>query len=306
MKRAMLIFSLLVAAGVSPAQVSSPATGGGTQRGTGATGGATRGTGGTAAGGLPADRTPVVIPPTTPVLPPSGPVLPPPAPVTPPGARPLPGQVTPPSTQPVVPPPVVPGLTPPVINPNTAVLPPPVIAPPPAVTTPPAANLPGLERRTNAPPALVFTNRTNITPVQRAQINRLVAELNMFRPGAQLGAEQRNRLANALSAAGNPATPVPQSTLIRLSDNLIVGLSGLNLTPQQRHQLAIDLNMLLHSGRLSPAETQIVINDVRNLLQRVGVNAEAVNTLTADLTGLSQSLQQGAAATTSSVGQTQP
>jgi len=63
-------------------------------------------------------------------------------------------------------------------------------------TLPPGAggldrgDTPGLSRRTDVPPSLL-RNRTNITPAQRAQINRLASEFAMFRPGAQLGAQQR-------------------------------------------------------------------------------------------------------------------
>jgi len=91
-----------------------------------------------------------------------------------------------------------------------------------------------------------------------------------------------------------------------LADNLAVAFSGLNLAPQQRHQLAIDLNLLLHSGDMVPSDTQMVIGDARNLLQTVGVNAEAINTLTADFASITHDLQSGSAASTSSPVQIQP
>jgi len=91
-----------------------------------------------------------------------------------------------------------------------------------------------------------------------------------------------------------------------LADHLASALSGLNLTPQQRHQLAIDMNMMLYSGKLAPNDTQMVIGDARNLLQNAGVNAEAVNTLAADFASITRNLQSGSAATTASPLQTQP
>jgi hypothetical protein len=154
---------------------------------------------------------------------------------------------------------------------------------------------------------LLGPNRSTITPAQRAQINRLTAELNMFQRGTQLGPEQRARLANSLAAASNPASPVPQPALSRLANNLGNALSGMALTPQQRHQLAIDLNMLLHAGSLAPADVQLVLSDARTLLQNAGVNAEAVNAVTGDLTTLAGDLQSPAApAATSSAAQPQP
>lgn len=170
---------------------------------------------------------------------------------------------------------------------------------PPAAGTTNRNDLPGVRRRTNVPPTLL-RSRTNITPAQRVQINRLAAELGMFRIGMQLGPQQRNQLMNALTAAGNPASPLPQASLQSLSDHLIAALSGLNLTSQQRQQAAVDLNMLLHSTKLAPSDTQMVIEDARNLLQTAGVNAEAIDTLTADFLTISQALRTGRPATTTS------
>jgi hemoglobin-like flavoprotein len=128
-----------------------------------------------------------------------------------------------------------------------------------------------------------MTNRTNITPAQQAQINRLTAELNMFRPNAQITPDQRTAFANALMAAGNTANPPSQQVVARLADNLTGALSGVTLNQQQRHQLAIDLNMLLHADRLSSTDTQRVVNDARSLLSGLGVTPEQLNLVTTDL-----------------------
>jgi hypothetical protein len=128
----------------------------------------------------------------------------------------------------------------------------------------------------------------------------------MFRRGIPVSVQQRNRLLNALAVAGNTASPVAPVSLQTLADHLGSSLSGLNLMPQQRQQLAIDLNMLLYSNELAPSDTQIVIDDARNVLQKAGVNAQAIDILTTDFISINRDLQAGGAATTSAPAQTKP
>jgi len=49
-------------------------------------------------------------------------------------------------------------------------------------------------------------------------------------------------------------------TINQLGSNLVAIVPSLKLSAQQRRQLAIDLNLAMNSGNLSPAESQRVID----------------------------------------------
>lgn len=123
-------------------------------------------------------------------------------------------------------------------------------------------------------------SQSNITPVQLQNINRLAAELNRLALPSRDAAGQQRRLIENLSAAPiAPVRPAPQS-ISKLGVALVAVIPSLNLTAFQRRQLAIDLNLALNSGKLTPLEAERVMTDARTLLRRNAVqNPEGVQQL---------------------------
>lgn len=142
------------------------------------------------------------------------------------------------------------------------------------------------------------TGRSNITPVQLQNINRLVTDLNALGMTTKDPAEQHRNLKDALEAA--PVTQVrpPAEMIAQLTDNLVTVVPTLNLTAPQRRQLAIDLNLALNSASLSREEAQRVVADVRAVL-RGGLlkNPEAVEQLISQFTGIISQVQSAAGGT---------
>jgi len=166
--------------------------------------------------------------------------------------------------------------------------------------------VPGTVAGQGVPAAAVLTNRalagrpavaippprSNITPAQMQNINRLVLDLHGLELTTRDPAEQKRSLMETLNAA--PAGDVrPAPALIsRLASELATVLPTLNMTAPQRRQLAIDLNLALNSGNLSAVEAQRVVADARTLLQGSSVNnPQGVEGLFAGLTAIVNQLQ---------------
>jgi len=140
--------------------------------------------------------------------------------------------------------------------------------------------------------ARAATNRTNITPVQMQNINRLDLDLNGLGLATRDQAEQQRALIETLQAAPIGDTRPAPAAVVRLGKDLATVIPTLNLTAAQRRQLAIDVNLALNSGSLSPIEAQRVLTDVRTLLQGSMVNnAQGVEQLFAAMSSIVNQVQ---------------
>jgi hypothetical protein len=144
------------------------------------------------------------------------------------------------------------------------------------------------------------TNRSNITPVQLQNINRLAIDLNGLGLATRDPVEQQRGLIETLKAAPiAPIRPAPAS-ITRLGESVAAVVPSLNLTAPQRRQLAIDLNLALNSGNLTPVEAQRVIADARAILQRSAAqNPDGVDRLLGALSGVVAEVQASVAQATS-------
>ncbi|MFO1497954.1 MAG: hypothetical protein U1G07_06095 [Verrucomicrobiota bacterium] len=137
--------------------------------------------------------------------------------------------------------------------------------------------------------------RSNITPIQMQNINRLVIDLNALSSPVRDTSEHERGLAETLRAAPVGATRPSQDSIAKLGANLAAILPSLNLTAPQRRQLAIDLNLALNSGQLGPNEAERVMADARSLLQGSAIkNPTGVEQLLADLSAIVSSTQKAA------------
>lgn len=132
-----------------------------------------------------------------------------------------------------------------------------------------------------------------ITPAQRAQIARLTADLTAMRLAAQITPAQREQLLNTLRASALGPRKPSDAALTQFVNNLLLVWPTRGFTVQQKAQLAIDFNRILNSGELSPAETQLVINDARRIFQASGMSLQAVEMLSKDLLSIAAQVQGG-------------
>jgi len=117
-------------------------------------------------------------------------------------------------------------------------------------------------------------------------------ELNALSLPGRDAAEQQRALTESLLAAPMSSVRPSTESVSRLGATLTRVVPSLNLTAAQRRQLAIDINLALNSGTLSPAETQRVLADARGVLQpRNPNNTAGVEQLMGDLNGVISELQ---------------
>jgi hypothetical protein len=163
----------------------------------------------------------------------------------------------------------------------------PRLAPPPVASNAlPAAGV------TAAVPSPALPTHSNITPVQLQNINRLDYELGGLGLLSRVGVDQQRSLMDTLEAAPIATVRPSAQAISKLGATLTTVVPTLRLSAAQRRQLAIDVNMALNSGNLSPTQAERVIADARSLLQMTFVrNPQGVEQLMGDLSLLVAQVQ---------------
>lgn len=140
------------------------------------------------------------------------------------------------------------------------------------------------------------TNRSKITPVQLQNINRLAIDLNGLGLATRDPVEQQRGLIETLKTAPIASIRPSPESITKLGESVAAVVPSLALTAPQRRQLAIDLNLALNSGNLTPVEAQRVIADARGILQRSAAqNPDGVDRLLGALSGVVAEVQASVA-----------
>jgi hypothetical protein len=170
-----------------------------------------------------------------------------------------------------------------------------------APARPPAALTNGFIGQTRLNTNALMGAHSNITPVQMQNINLLDQEMARLPiPGAN-AAESRRQLIETLQAAPVAGVQPSPESIVALGTTLATVVPSLTLLPNQRRQLAIDLNLALNSGNLSPMQAERVVIDARTLLQtRLANNPRGVETLIGDLSTMVGEVQGRLGQTSSS------
>jgi hypothetical protein len=145
---------------------------------------------------------------------------------------------------------------------------------------------------TQRPPSLAGSS---ITPVQFQNINRLAVELNTLSTPVRDVPAQQQGLIETLQAAPVGQVKPSNEKIARLGNSLAQALPTLQLTAAQRRQLAIDLNLALNSGSLSPGEAERVMADARAvLLGSTASNAASVEQIMGNIGSIVAEAQSNA------------
>jgi hypothetical protein len=137
-----------------------------------------------------------------------------------------------------------------------------------------------------------FTGHSSITPVQLQNINRLDIELGELSILSRDAASQQRALMDTLKAAPIASVRPSAESISKLGATLTTVVPSLGLSPLQRRQLAIDVNLALNSGNLSPSQAERVIADARRLLQlNLARNPQGVEELMGELSTLLSQIQ---------------
>jgi hypothetical protein len=141
----------------------------------------------------------------------------------------------------------------------------------------------------------VAGGRTNITPEQLGNINRLSFALDGLGLPNRNQVDQNREIVEVLKAA--PLGPIrpPEASILMLGSNLVEAVPMLSLTAAQRRQMSIDVNLALNSDKLTSTSAQRVIDDVRTILEQSPVQYPGrANELLGSLTTVVGELQAAA------------
>jgi len=141
---------------------------------------------------------------------------------------------------------------------NSQQPPAPPAQPPPQNNPPPAPPSPALEA--------TLKNISNL----RVDFDALgkLPELKPDSPAKKL-------LLNDLAIAPQGAKP-PDASISALADNLASAVAGKAAMQPQHAKLAQDIHAVFNGSHLAPAQQQMVLDDVRKILQTGGVSADEV------------------------------
>jgi hypothetical protein len=141
-----------------------------------------------------------------------------------------------------------------------------VVLPPGVGTAPGWAS--GAARRQSIPQAVL--PGTYITPPQMENINRLTGALLRVGLPTIDTRDQYWELLEVLHQAGVSSVQPPAAAISQLARNLVTVLPMLNLTADQRRQLAVDINMIVNAANLPAGGGGRVLADARGILQGTG------------------------------------
>ena len=157
-------------------------------------------------------------------------------------------------------------------SPPTAAAP---ASPPPAAaptTPPPAASPADLEAKQN--------------------LEKLEGHLAAINPGATDLAELKPTLETDLAALARGSVRPSQVALGKLADDLAAAFSEMKTPPRQSTELAQAVSLVVNSSMVSPAQAQGAIATAQYYLKSNGLPDAAIQTITADLKGIFDEVQQ--------------
>ncbi len=159
-------------------------------------------------------------------------------------------------------------------NVNQGIVPPPGAAP--AATPQPAA----------PPPA------RGIDPNQQLMIDKLQADLGLVKAGSPVTADQKLQLQNDASVLAKGVVHPSKDLLAKLAEDISAALAEKTAALKDDAQLAKDINVVVNSVNLAPAQVQNFVSAAQNVLKTGGVSDPAVETVVNELKAIVADLQK--------------
>ncbi|HWF17772.1 MAG TPA: hypothetical protein VG754_00810 [Verrucomicrobiae bacterium] len=131
-----------------------------------------------------------------------------------------------------------------------------------------------------------------ISPAQQALVERLQNDLAIFKTGATVTPEQKSRIQDDLSLLMKGSYKPSKATLAKLAEHLSAALAEKPLSPTYMTRLSRDINIVVNSAFLTPAQSQRFVADAQLALKNGGVSAGTVQLIGNDLGSIINEIQK--------------
>ncbi len=131
-----------------------------------------------------------------------------------------------------------------------------------------------------------------ITPAQQQLIDKLQTDISGIAGGATATAAQKQTVQDDLSSLARGSKP-SRDALNKLASDLAAALGSRNVSLRNAPQLAKALNVVMNSGKLSPAQTQSFVTVAQSTLKAGGVGDASAEIVINDLKAVATELQKG-------------
>ncbi|MDB6126017.1 MAG: hypothetical protein JWQ71_5010 [Pedosphaera sp.] len=148
---------------------------------------------------------------------------------------------------------------------------------------------------TGAPPQsvpAVPSEPQGISQAQQQNIDKLQTDLTAIKAGSEVTPEQKQTLASDVATLAKSATKPSKTSLTKLANNLSTALADKNVSAKEQAQLAKDINIVVNSSGISPAQAQAFIVAAQKVLTDSGVTAQDVQTVGSNLKAIVGELQK--------------
>jgi len=132
-----------------------------------------------------------------------------------------------------------------------------------------------------------------ISTAQQQAIDKVQADLAEIKAGSTVSADQRKKLLTDISNLSKGSIKPSKTVLGKLADDLGTVLSDKAVTAKDKDQalLAKDINIVVNSENLTPAQTLSCVPALQTALKNCGIGEQQQATITADLKAISKNLQ---------------
>lgn len=126
----------------------------------------------------------------------------------------------------------------------------------------------------------------------KRNLDKFEADLNTFKPGVEVSADQKQTLQTDLFALAHGSVKPSTNSLSKLADDLCAALSADNTAIHQSSQLARAVNVIVNSSMGSKAQAQPFIQIAQTALKSSGVPDNAALGVCDDLTAILSEVQK--------------
>jgi len=145
----------------------------------------------------------------------------------------------------------------------------------------------------SAAPAAAASANSGISTAQQQAIDKVQADLAGIKAGSTVSADQKKKLLTDISNLSRGSMKPSKTVLTKLVDDLGTVLSDKAVTARDKDQalLAKDINIVVNSENLPPAQTMSCVTAMQTALKNCGVGEQPQATITTDLKAVSKNLQ---------------
>lgn len=127
---------------------------------------------------------------------------------------------------------------------------------------------------------------------QKANVEKLVADLQAIKTGSQVTQEQKNKLALDLKTLAQGANKPSKESVEKLATDFSAALQDKQISKDEQAALTTDFQQVLNSANISPSEVETVVKDAQEILVASGITKEDGDLIVSDLKAIAAEIQK--------------